>query len=148
MAQNPRKLKFPSGVTISKLMRSTPSDTTLRSQSVRVLSTNRLMSKNGFPTLSCICKSTEPTTAHRPPKHKVLIRLMNRKDKLWVSCSCESFMYNWEYALMKNGGSSIKYSNGDPATRTNPRNIPGVCPHIYKLLRRASTLRQLQAMLQ
>lgn len=50
-----------------------------------------------------------------------------------VSCSCEFFMYNSEYALHKWGAANIRYSNGEPATFTNSDNFPILCKHLYAL---------------
>lgn len=50
-----------------------------------------------------------------------------------VSCTCDDFMFVWEYALAKQGAAKIEYSNGEPPIDTNPQLRPGCCKHIYCL---------------
>jgi hypothetical protein len=47
--------------------------------------------------------------------------------------NCPYFMFNNEYALNKVGSSSIKYCNGEPPKKTNPKNIPYLCKHLYSI---------------
>jgi hypothetical protein len=49
-----------------------------------------------------------------------------------VSCSCEDFMFTFEYALNKKKAARIEYCNGEPPIDRNPRMIPGCCGHIFK----------------
>ena len=53
-----------------------------------------------------------------------------------VSCSCDDFMYTWEYTLNKKGAARIEYSNGESSKDRNPMQIPGTCKHIYPFLSR------------
>lgn len=135
------------GVPLAKLLRSTPNETTIDAAAVKIIDKKAGMSKHGIPTYGFITKSPKPTTQHKPPRHKTLVRLIpGTKDRLWVRCSCEDFTFRWEYALTQNGASNIKYSNGAAAVVTNPNNVPGVCKHLYKILSRRSTLRTLQSL--
>lgn len=51
-------------------------------------------------------------------------------QKVKVSCSCEDFLYRWEYALTLRDASYITYSNGEDAVKTNPQHITGCCKHV------------------
>lgn len=66
-------------------------------------------------------------------KHSEL-ELSEKNQKVVVSCACDFHKYTCEYALYHNGASFIKYSNGEPATTTNPGNYPVICKHSYALL--------------
>lgn len=76
-------------------------------------------------------------------KHKVWIKdqdaqdVMTSKD-IWVSCDCERFTFQWEYALTKKGASSIRFSNGDAPVSTNPRLKAAACKHVYRCLNHLS----------
>jgi hypothetical protein len=54
-------------------------------------------------------------------------------DKCVYSCSCDDFMYRWEYALARKGGAEIKYGNGEPPGNSNPKLVAGVCKHVIAL---------------
>jgi len=54
-------------------------------------------------------------------------------DKVVMSCSCDDFMYRWEYALAKKGGAEIRYGNGEHPGTTNPGLAIGCCKHTIAL---------------
>lgn len=59
---------------------------------------------------------------------------VNPKGHCIVSCSCEDFMFTWEYTLKQKGAARIEYSNGESSKDRNPAQIPGTCKHIYGFL--------------
>lgn len=58
---------------------------------------------------------------------------VNRHRKVLVQCSCENFVYVFEYANASVGASRLIYSNGEPPLMTNPRLAPGCCKHLIAL---------------
>jgi hypothetical protein len=56
---------------------------------------------------------------------------VNKKGQAIVSCSCDDFMYTWEYTLKQKGAARIEYSNGESSKDRNPQQIPGCCKHLY-----------------
>lgn len=58
---------------------------------------------------------------------------VNRHNKVLVQCTCENFVYVFEYANASVGASRLIYSNGEPPNFTNPRLAPGCCKHIIAL---------------
>lgn len=58
---------------------------------------------------------------------------VNRHRKVLVQCSCENFVYVFEYANASVGASRLIYSNGEPPNFTNPKLAPGCCKHLIAL---------------
>lgn len=58
---------------------------------------------------------------------------VNRHRKVLVQCSCESFVYVWEYANATVGASRLIYSNGERPVFTNPNLAYGLCKHLVAL---------------
>lgn len=58
---------------------------------------------------------------------------VNRHPKVLVQCTCESFVYVFEYANASVGASRLIYSNGNAPNFTNPMLAPGCCKHIIAL---------------
>lgn len=57
--------------------------------------------------------------------------LAKPKGAVIVSCSCDDFLYTWEYTLKRKGAARIEYSNGESSKDRNPQQIPGCCKHLY-----------------
>ena len=58
---------------------------------------------------------------------------IHRHTKVLVQCSCENFVFVWEYANATVGASRLIYSNGEPPRMTNPRLAVGLCKHLVAL---------------
>lgn len=58
---------------------------------------------------------------------------VNRHTKVLAQCSCESFVFTFEYANATVGASRLIYSNGEPPSFTNPQMAPGLCKHLVAL---------------
>jgi hypothetical protein len=58
---------------------------------------------------------------------------VNRHRKILVQCSCENFVYVWEYANATVGASRLIYSNGERPVFTNPNLAYGLCKHLVAL---------------
>jgi hypothetical protein len=50
---------------------------------------------------------------------------------VWVHCSCENYLYQWEVSNTARGSSSVINSNGAIPRIRNPRMRPGLCKHSY-----------------
>ena len=97
----------------------------------------KLFSKN--PILNVVTK-----TVTNGNKHQQKIKLQGKH--YWVSCNCENFKFQWEYALSLYGGTSIIYGNGESAEKTNPSNSPGVCKHLYKIIKKKGLYKELKSL--
>jgi hypothetical protein len=79
--------------------------------------------------------------------HEQELRLyppFGQRSPVWMSCSCESFLFVSEVALTLQGNSSIIHSNGKLPNITNPLKIPSACKHMIKVLERTMRDRQVQ----
>ena len=83
--------------------------------------------------------ANDPTTEwHTTSITGVNPDLRSNFEGLKLSCSCKRFLFHHEYALTYHGMSHIKYSNGEPPLKTNPRfrnSFAGIqiCKHLYSL---------------
>lgn len=146
---NPKRGSAPQGDRILEglppaiMLRNTPEKARQRANLVKVNKRYSGSTGTGVPSLRFETESKNPTTAHIPPTHDTLVKLI-APGRVWVSCGCESFAYTWEYALTQHMASSIIHSNGEPAVIRNPSNKPGVCLHLYKVLRLKTTMNRLE----
>ena len=58
--------------------------------------------------------------------------LFNHKRVL-CQCTCEAYIYNYEYANARYGAAYLIYSNGEPPAWTNPAMETGLCKHLIAL---------------
>lgn len=65
-------------------------------------------------------------------------QVMNGSDlrnmKCKVSCDCKDFKFRFEVADYRQSASDLKFSNGRFPTKTNPKNLPGICKHLLAVL--------------
>lgn len=54
-------------------------------------------------------------------------------SRIWARCSCEDWMFMWEYAWHAHGSTEIKYGDGSAPLMTNPGMKPGMCKHLIRL---------------
>jgi len=135
------------GVSTARILRNAPNKIMERARFVKVLKgPDRGLAKDGKPELRFITISREVSSKKEPPRNSAVRLLSSNPERVWVTCDCENFTFQWEYALTKHGASSIYYCNGEPAVITNPRNIPGCCKHIAKILVRKNTMKVLKGM--
>lgn len=58
---------------------------------------------------------------------------VHKHKKVLIQCSCENFVYVFEYANASVGASRLIYSNGEYPHMTNPQLAPGCCKHVIAL---------------
>lgn len=116
------------GISIRQVFRSTPANRFTMADKVRLVGVKIGKSRTmGVP--KAICQAYTPGA---PVKYNVALTFTSG-DKCVLSCSCDDFMYRWEYALAKKGGAEMKFGPGDPPVATNPTLIAGCCKHIIAL---------------
>lgn len=67
---------------------------------------------------------------------------MTLESKVWVSCSCEWFLFVCEVADAESDNATVRYSNGMFPKITNPQGIGTVCKHIISALRKGALLKK------
>ena len=67
---------------------------------------------------------------------KVVMQFIGKgpSAKIWVTCDCPFFLYNYEVALERKDSSDIEHSNGARPGITNPRLLVGGCKHAISCL--------------
>lgn len=90
-----------------------------------------------------LCQVSDRNSLTRPPvihdceiiqREPGDVKFSAKNVNLVVSCDCEHFLYNCEYALTKYKASWIRYCNGQPPRVTNAGLIPYVCKHLLAVL--------------
>lgn len=130
------------GMTLKQLWRGTPRLFVNNAVDVRAHRHKLKKTKTGKPVIHGIMWTNDP---FRPQKirryHETYIvglddnqsKPVNKHTKVLVQCSCESFVYNFEYANARRGASYMIYCNGEPPVWTNPSMAPGLCKHLVAL---------------
>ena len=145
-----KKIKQKDGLTATELLRQTAKDWEVVPENAKAVMVYDAyfepsdLSPSGYVFKSVTdCKDDERYKAGKKIKngiHNQMIYSLSKsmkvgsRNKLFVQCDCEFFLYNCEYSLTRWGSSEIKYSNGQPAKIKNPQNKPWVCKHIFKCL--------------
>lgn len=126
------------GLTLSQIRKATPKYILNNSNEVVISSLKQKATKTGLP--GVIAKPVSVGMKGRKILYTATVvgkdkdyPLYHRSQKVMVSCSCDFFMYYCEFALTRWHAATIKYSNGQPASVTNPSNVPMVCKHLAHL---------------
>lgn len=132
-------------LTVKQLLNKQPPYIVNHAASVRLTKVKRAETKkHGLPAI--LATAYDPQGSERGHACQVVAVKSKRHEPtikaglVKVSCDCEFFTYYCEYALTKWGAANIRYSNGEPASSTNPQNFPLLCKHLYKLLERVNRL--------
>jgi len=125
-----------SGLSIKQVLKATPPYIKANAEEVIIKALKPATTKGGLPGIRAKVlsvggkvKDVYDTTIIGKEKG---IPVWKQKHVLF-SCSCSFFCFYSEYALAHWGSAVIKYSNGEPATTTNPSNQPLCCKHLVKL---------------
>lgn len=129
------------GLSLKKLLRTTPKLFHYNAEDVIIQKLDKKKTKTGLPAVQAKAYSVDQ---YRPNKTKRVHDLyiigldsqtkpINGQRRVLVSCSCESYVFTFEYANAKYGASKIIYGNGDAPDFTNPAQAPGMCKHLVAL---------------
>jgi hypothetical protein len=132
------------GMTLRKLLRSTPRLMMNNSVDVEALEFKRTKTRSGLPAIKAITITNDPYRKDKViRKHKTFIigaetdddnnpvdKPINKHKKVICSCDCESWVFTFENAVAEHGASRIVYGNGEPPVVTNPSLAPGLCKHL------------------
>ena len=121
-------------LTMKQILSATPASRKELAEDVRVRNLKIGTSKTkGVPVATAKTLSIDPKSGVKKMSQYVTFIEYYPSREVKVSCSCEDFLYRWEYVLAKKGASYITYSNGEKSRQTNPANIPGCCKHVVAL---------------
>lgn len=56
-----------------------------------------------------------------------------KHKRVLAQCTCENYVFTWEYANARCGAAYLIYSNGEPPVWTNPGMAVGLCKHLIAL---------------
>lgn len=114
-------------LTFKEIFRGTPTSRFNSSEFVRI-SKVKLTRKAGVVSRA-VSKSSTPGGSD---EYDTEIRFLPR-GQVKLSCSCDDFLFRFEYALYRKGSADIRHSNGEPSHSTNPAFTPGCCKHVIAL---------------
>lgn len=125
-----------SGLSLKQMLKATPPYIRGNADEVVVKALKMATTKGGLPGIRA------KTTTFGTKTHRVYDTTLVGKEKgvdvskqkhVLASCSCDWFWAYCEYALTHWGSAVIRYSNGEPASTTNPSNQPMLCKHLVAL---------------
>ncbi len=150
--QNPKQLPESSqtrkGLTLRKLIRGTPRLMINNAHDVEVLTIAKQKTRSGMPAIHAVTLTNDPWRPNRlkKPHDTFIIGLdklsdgspdtktpINKHKRVIVSCACENYVFQWEYANATYGASRILYGNCSAPNFTNPGLAPGMCKHLVSL---------------
>ena len=120
-------------LTFKTILRGTPSNRFDSSNHVKVTKI-KVFRKNGKP----VRITSKAMTLGSINLYDSEVEILSNKA-VKLSCSCDDFLFRFEYALYRRGAADIRHSNGEPPDRTNPAHTPGCCKHLialYEIIKR------------
>ena len=88
-----------------------------------------------FKTLTVDPKTTPPRRTHYQriyPADPDYEGTLLACPRIKITCDCERWKFQWEYACFKKGAADVIMGNGKPPTEMNLRGIPTGCKHLLK----------------
>lgn len=128
---------------ITKILKKMPPNWEINSAYCKIKSYKKIIDKQDKnPVILAIVYSTHDHNHQKkasPEMHRCYIKgLDGAKKKIYasnveVSCDCKAFLYWCEVALEDKDASVIFFSNGEMPIVRNPKMIPFMCKHLYRL---------------
>lgn len=130
------------GMTLREMIRGTPRLFINNAVDVEAHRYKMKTTKTGKPVVHGIMWTNDP---FRPQKirryHETYLvgldenqsKPVNKHRKVLAQCTCEAYVYNFEYANCRRGAAYMIYCNGEPPVWTNPGLAPGLCKHLIAL---------------
>lgn len=144
VAQPPRTAKTNAGLNLNTILKNTPRMMHENGAECAIHSFKRTKTPIGLPVVQSKVEhrdSLRPNATRR--LHEVTViglddpsKPISKQKRIMLSCPCENFVFQWEYALAEHGAARIIYGNGEPPSFTNPGHLPGCCKHSVAVLRK------------
>jgi hypothetical protein len=129
------------GLSLKALVRGTPKLYKYNAREVVIESLAFKKTRSGLPAAQAVCYSLDSPYGKAEKgvrKHKQTVigldsqtQPISKQRRVLVSCSCEAYVFNLEYANATYGAGKIVYGNGDAPNFTNPGQAYGLCKHLY-----------------
>ncbi len=71
---------------------------------------------------------------HTPATSTIWLKSEDVESKCRVACSCKYFAMHLETVLVMHGSATVNKANGMIPKQRNKKMIPGLCPHLFKLM--------------
>jgi hypothetical protein len=132
-----REITNTKGLTLAQLIQSTEQQRKYRGiNDIVIKALKKVKTKGGKPVIYGVMSSgTDPTKTY-----DAWITIMEEgQDRIppdclvQVQCTCDDYLYMWEYANAAQSAARIFYGNGEPPDDKNPKYRPGLCKHAYLL---------------
>jgi hypothetical protein len=126
--------RFERGLPFAKLYAHAKSTDAMNAGDV-IVKTLKKGKYDGMPAYLAVTNTLD-RSSRRPRKYECVVASrdpvaqIHRAKRVWVSCTCQRFLYYYEYALTKYGASKIQHSNGEYPIEKNPSLIPSTCKHL------------------
>lgn len=117
-------------MTIRQIMQATPPSRRQAAEWVKITGMKVKKSPQGYPLVLAQTIASHDNKGVRKspqPNHRYVTHIEVQGKYVVVGCSCDDFLYTFEYALAKRGAANIEYSNGEKPVDRNPKLIPGAC---------------------
>jgi hypothetical protein len=121
------KTTVEASVTFQSVLRGTPPNRFANAEKVKI--TKVRLTKKGGQLTKVVADSYTPGSSS---KYESEIEFLPSK-KIKLSCSCDDFVYRFEWVLYRKGSADLVYGNGEPPDETNPARTLGCCKHIIAL---------------
>jgi hypothetical protein len=133
----------PKGLSLRQILKTTPRLFHNNSEDVVIKKLEHKKTKGGQNAI--VSHAFSPDSKDVKPHKQLIIGLdkdplslkglkISKCKRIKCSCSCSSFLFSGaEWANHLHGASDIIYGNGQPATVSNPSNVPMYCKHLVKL---------------
>lgn len=142
--QPPRTAKTNAGLSLNKILQNTPKMMLIHGTECAIHSFKRSKTPAGLPVVQAKVEHKDPLRPNATRRlHQVTViglddpnKPISKQKRIMLSCPCENFVFQWEYALAEHGAARIIYGNGEPASFTNPGSLPGCCKHSTRVLQK------------
>lgn len=139
--QPPTTAKSQKGLSLNKLVAASPRFMKETAMECYVSHVKRGKTSKALPFITAQVRHKDPFRPNKTVRlHETMIvgldspfDKITKQKRVMVSCSCENFVFMWEYADAEHGAARIIYGNGEPPGFTNPGHAPGLCKHLLAL---------------
>jgi len=124
------------GLTLAQLIKNTEKMRKYRSDDIVIKGIKKGKTKNGRAVIHAIMSSGSDKTKSYQTWITIMTEGQNRippNQKVQVQCSCDDYIFTWEYANAAHRAARIFFGTGEAPDFKNPGLEYGLCKHLYAL---------------